>query len=78
MKISSAITPTITETDEAIIIRIPKRWVGQPDRSQLTKADVLRIVAAGEREFRHGKTRTFDSFLAKQHPTHARIFRRAR
>ena len=78
MKISSAITPTITETDEAIIIRIPKRWMAEPERLQLTKADIVRIVATGEREFRQGKTRTFDSFLSKRHPVHAKTFRRAR
>ncbi len=78
MKISAAVTPTITETSETIIIRIPKRWMAEPERSRLTKSDLLRIVASGEREFRQGKTRAFDSFLAKHHPAHAKSFRRAR
>ena len=75
MKLNS---PTITETKEAIIIRIPKGWVTETGRRPLTEAQVLRIVAAGEREFRDGKTQEFGAFLAKRSPAHARSYRRAR
>lgn len=70
--------PTITETREAFIIRIPKDWVDDPGRHPLTAAQVLRLVTAGEREFRAGKTQEFGAFLARRHPAHARTFRRAR
>lgn len=71
-------TPTITETREAIIIRIPKGWVADSDRRPVTAGDILRIVAAGEREFREGKTQEVGAFLAKYHPAHARTYRRTR
>ena len=70
-------TPTITETKEAIIIRIPKGWVANSRRRPLTAEEVLRIVATGEREFQEGKTQELGAFLAKHHPAHARTFRRA-
>lgn len=70
--------PTITETDEAIIIRIPKGWVRDPHRNLLTPAHILRIVETGEREFRAGKTREFSAFLAQRYPAYARRFPRAR
>ena len=70
-------TPTITETSEAIIIRIPKGWVTSR-RRPLKEAEVLRMVAAGEREFRAGKTQEFSAFIARRYPAHARAFRRAR
>ncbi len=70
--------PTITETATAIIIRIPKGWVTPSPRPSLTEDRVIRMVAAGEREFRAGKTQEFGVFLAKRHPAHARAFRRAR
>lgn len=70
--------PTITETKEAIIIRIPKGWVTDSHRRPLREADVLQIVAAGEREFQDGKTQEFGAFLAKHYPAYARTFRRAR
>lgn len=75
MKIS---TPTISETSNEIVIRIPKRWVGHSESRPLTEAQVLRFVAAGTREFRQGKTKTFGAFLANAHPLHARISRRTR
>ena len=70
--------PTITETREAVIIRIPKAWVGSRARRPLTEAAVVRMVAVGERAFRQGKTQEFGAFLAKRYPAHVRIFRRAR
>jgi len=73
-----AAVPTISETKEAIIIRIPKGWMSDPQRRPLRAADVLRIVAAGEREFREGNTQEFGTFLTKHYPAYARTFRRAR
>ena len=70
--------PTLTETKTAIIIRIPKDWVIHSRSRILTEADVLRVVAKGEREFRQGKTQEFGAFLAQRHPTHTRSFRRSR
>ena len=70
--------PTITETKYAIIIRIPKTWAVDPHRRPLTEAQVLRMVAAGEREFREGRTQELSSFLARRYPAYARAFRRAR
>ena len=61
-----ASVPTFRETDDAIIIRIPKEWVGHRRARQLTEADVLRMVARGEQEFRHGKTQEFGAFLPKR------------
>ncbi len=75
MKIS---TPTISETSDEIVIRIPKRWVGHSEPRPLTEAQVLRFVAAGTREFRQGKTRPFEDFLSTRHSLHARISRRTR
>ncbi len=70
--------PTLTETKDAIIIRIPKNWVGGLRCHQLTESEVLQIAAAGEREFRKGTTQEFGAFLAKGHPAYAKAFRRAR
>ena len=70
--------PTLTETKYAIIIRIPKEWVARSRTGSLTEADVLRLVARGEREFRQGKTQEFGAFLAEHYPAHVRAFRRPR
>lgn len=70
--------PTLTETKDAIIIRIPKNWVSGSRRHQLTESEVLQIAAAGEREFRKGKTQEFGAFLSKHYPSYAKSFRRSR
>jgi len=54
--------PTITETKEEIIIRIPKGWRRFGGARSGVK-EILRIVREGEREFRAGSTRTFEDFL---------------
>jgi len=71
-------TPTITETREAIIIRIPKGWMTDSKRPPLTEAQVLKMVARGKEEFRAGKTQELGAFLTKHYPAYARTFRRAR
>ena len=75
MKIS---TPTLTETSDAIIIRIPKEWMTHPRARALTVSQVVRIVKRGEREFREGKTLELGAFLARRHPGYARALRRSR
>lgn len=77
MKIETRV-PTFTETSDAIVIRIPKVWVRMSSGRQLTDAQVLRMVARGEREFRRGKTRSLHSFLAKRHLNHATPLKRSR
>ena len=71
-------TLTVTETREAIVIRIPRGWFTDSRRRRLTEAEVLRVVSSGEREFRRGKTQAFSAFLARRYPAYARVFRRAR
>lgn len=76
--LSHQVVPTIEETKEAIIIRIPKGSVTDSGRRPLTDAEILRFVRAGERQFQKGKTQEFGAFLGKRHPAYAKIFRRAR
>jgi len=70
--------PTLTETKDAIVIRIPKEWVRAPHAHPLTEAEVLRIVSRGEREFRRGKTQALGTFLRRYRLGHATTVRRSR
>ncbi len=65
MKIDAHI-PTLTETSDAISIRIPKDWVRTSSSRRLTAAHVLRLVARGEREFRRGATQSLSAFLKRE------------
>lgn len=70
--------PTMIETKDALVIRIPKEWMTASRSRPLTEAEVLRIVTRGEREFRRGKTQALGTFLSRRHLSHATATRRSR